>query len=130
VFDTFQIPYSALERAHENLLSEAAATGAGVIVRGGVGRGEPGAGLGSEDKWQLWEKARLDELLEEGESRTGFLLRFTLSHPAMATTIVGTIKPDHLADNVRYAEQGPLPADVYEEAKRRLAEAGETPATA
>ncbi|MBB6735187.1 aldo/keto reductase [Cohnella zeiphila] len=129
VFDTFQIPYSALERAHENLLSDAAATGAGVIVRGGVGRGEPGAGLGAEDKWRLWEKANLDELLEEGGSRTGFLLRFTLTHPAMSTTIVGTMKPEHLAENVRYAEKGNLPADVYEEAKRRLAEAGEGPAT-
>jgi len=130
VFDTFQIPYSALERGHENLLADAAAAGAGVIVRGGVGRGEPGAGLGSEDKWKLWEAAKLDELRGEGESRTGFLLRFTLSHPALSTTIVGTMKPEHLAENVRYAEKGALPPDVYEEAKRRLAAAGEAPVSA
>ncbi len=126
-FDTFQIPYSALERAHEDLIREAAATGAGIIVRGGVGRGEPGAGLGAEDKWKLWDDAKLDELLEEGESRTGFLLRFTLSHPNLSTTIVGTMKPEHLAENVRYASKGALSADVYEEAKRRLAAAGQTP---
>lgn len=126
-FDTFQIPYSGLERAHENVISKAANAGAGTIIRGGVGRGEPGEGLGNEDRWGIWEKAKMDELLEEGESRTGFLLRFTLSHPAMTTTIVGTKKPQHLADNLRIAEKGILSKDVYEEAIRRLQYVGEGP---
>ncbi|MCL6459832.1 MAG: aldo/keto reductase [Gorillibacterium sp.] len=123
VFDTFQIPYSALEREHESYIAQAAATGAGIIIRGGVGRGEPGAGLGTADRWQLWDKAKLDELLEVGESRTGFLLRFTLSNPDMTTTIVGTVNPIHLNENLRYADKGVLPFDVYEEAKRRLDQA-------
>jgi len=91
-----------------------------VIVRGGVARGEPGVGLGSGDRWAVWEKAKLDELLESGETRTQFLLRFTNSHPAMSTNIVGTKSPEHLAENVAAAARGPLPADVYAEAKRRL----------
>lgn len=127
VFDTFQIPYSALERAHETAIHAAAEAGAGTIIRGGVGRGEPGVGLGSQDRWATWEKAGLDDLLDEGESRTAFLLRFTLSHPDMHTTIVGTKVPEHLLENVRIAEKGPLAADVYAEAKRRLAAAGEAP---
>jgi aryl-alcohol dehydrogenase-like predicted oxidoreductase len=122
-FDTFQIPYSALEREHEEYIAQAAATGAGIIIRGGVGRGEPGAGLGSIDRWQLWDKAKLDELLEEGESRTAFLLRFTLSNPFMSTTIVGTINPAHMAENLQIAAKGALAADTYAEAKRRLDEA-------
>ena len=97
VFDVFQIPYSALERRHEDLITAAAESGAGIIIRGGVAKGEPGSGLGSQDRWQIFEKAELDELREAGESRTAFLLRFTLSHPHCHTTIVGTLKPDHLA---------------------------------
>jgi aryl-alcohol dehydrogenase-like predicted oxidoreductase len=50
-----------------------------------------------------------------------FMLRFTLSHPDMHTTIVGTANPQHLATNVAAAEKGPLPADLYEAAKERLA---------
>ncbi|MGO4539201.1 aldo/keto reductase [Paenibacillus sp. 2TAB19] len=119
-FDTFQLPYSALEREHEDWVTKAAGTGAGIIVRGGVGQVEPGVGRGSTDRWSAWEEAKLDELLEHGEQRTGFLLRFTLSHPSMTTTIVGTKNPNHLAENIRYAEMGPLPDDVYEEAKKRL----------
>jgi len=127
VFDVFQIPYSALERRHENLITRAAEKGAGIIIRGGVAKGEPGAGLGNNDRWQIFEKAKLDELREAGESRTAFLLRFTLSHPHCHTTIVGTLSPQHLHENVAIAAKGPLPADVYAEAKRRLDEAGESP---
>jgi aryl-alcohol dehydrogenase-like predicted oxidoreductase len=127
VFDSFQIPYSALERDHENIISRAAQAGAGIIIRGGVGRGEPGVGLGTVDRWTAWEKAKLDDLLVDGESRTAFLLRFTLSHPDMTTTIVGTKKPEHLADNLRIVQKGALPAGVYEEAKRRLLQAGQGP---
>lgn len=127
VFDVFQIPYSALERRHENLITRAAEKGAGIIIRGGVAKGEPGAGLGNNDRWQTFEKAGLDELREAGESRTAFLLRFTLSHPHCHTTIVGTLSPQHLHENIAVAARGPLPVDVYAEAKRRLDEAGESP---
>ena len=123
VFDVFQIPYSALEREHEELIQKAHDAGAGVIVRGGVARGEPGAGLGSQDRWAIWEKAGLDDLLEEGESRTAFLLRFTNSHPGMSTNIVGTSNPEHLRENVAAAARGPLADDVYQAAKGRLSQA-------
>lgn len=129
VFDTFQIPYSALERRHENWITRAAEAGAGIIIRGGVARGEPGSTTGrtNEETWKKFEHAKLDELREPGESRTAFLLRFTLSHPHCHTTIVGTLQPSHLAENVAAAQRGPLPKDVYEEAKKRLAAVGEVP---
>jgi aryl-alcohol dehydrogenase-like predicted oxidoreductase len=121
VFDSFQIPYSALERQHEQAIQAAADSGAGVIIRGGVARGEPGSGLGDENRWVSWEQAELDELLDPGESRTQFLLRFTNAHPGMHTNIVGTLNPEHLAENVA-AASNPLPEDTYAEAKRRLDE--------
>jgi aryl-alcohol dehydrogenase-like predicted oxidoreductase len=120
VFDVFQIPYSALEREHEAVITEAAAHGAGTVIRGGVARGEPGAGNGAEDVWAAYERADLDALAD-GASRSEFMLRFTISHPALSTTIVGTLNPDHLAENVAAVRKGPLPEDVYAEAKRRLA---------
>lgn len=122
VFDSFQIPYSALERQHEASILAAANAGSGVILRGGVARGEPGEGLGNSDRWKAWEAANLDELLDEGESRTQFLLRFTNTHPGMHTNIVGTKSVEHLEANVAAATRGPLAADVYAEAKKRLSE--------
>jgi aryl-alcohol dehydrogenase-like predicted oxidoreductase len=68
--------------------------------------------------------------LLEGMSATEFLLRFTVTNPAMHTTIVGTLNPTHLHENVAAVLQGPLPATVYAEAKRRLAADGQTVARA
>lgn len=122
VFDVFQIPYSALQPEHEAAIADAARAGAGIVIRGGVARGEPGQGQGSADVWKLWEQAQMEDLLE-GMSATEFMLRFTITSPDMHTTIVGTLNPAHLQDNVASALKGPLPASLYQRAKRRLAKA-------
>lgn len=127
VFDTFQIPYSALERTHENWITKAAQAGIGIIIRGGVARGEPGTGLGATDRWSAFEKAGLGEVQPEGESRTSFLLRYTLTHPHAHTIIVGTLYPEHHQENVEAVNRGPLPSLLYEEVKRRLDSIGIKP---
>jgi aryl-alcohol dehydrogenase-like predicted oxidoreductase len=128
VFDTFQIPYSALERDHEDWISQSAASGIGIIIRGGVARGEPGVGLGSAERWARFEQAKLDDLLEPREKRTAFLLRYTLSHPHADTIIAGTLFPEHLQENIQTVLKGPLPSQIYAEAKRRLDQVGLKPA--
>jgi aryl-alcohol dehydrogenase-like predicted oxidoreductase len=127
VFDVLQIPYSALQPDHEEAITEAAKAGAGIVIRGGIARGELGVGHGVATVWTLWERANLDELLQ-GMSATAFMLRFTITSPHTHTTIVGTLSPDHLHENVAAVCQGPLPPDVYQEAKRRLCAARATPA--
>jgi aryl-alcohol dehydrogenase-like predicted oxidoreductase len=129
VFEVFQIPYSALQRDHEDLITAAAETGAGTLIRGGAARG-----TASEDKhWTVqplsssgppaqdrWQAAELDELLDDGMSRHEFVLRFTLSHPALSSTIVGTSSVDHLRGNLAIAAKGPLPAGLYQRARDAL----------
>lgn len=124
VFDVFQIPYSALNREHEDWISKAAEAGIGTVIRGGVQKGESGVSGRNADTWAKFDDAKLDELREEGESRTAFMLRFTLTHPNIDTIIVGTKNPSHLGDNVKAAQRGPLAPDVYADAKRRLDEVG------
>ncbi len=127
VFDVFQIPYSALQPEHEQLISDAAAAGGGTVIRGGVVKGalapdKDGAaprGLAADPR-DAWERAHLDDLLD-GASPNEFILRYTLSHPDMHTTIVGTANLEHLAANLAVARKGPLPSDVYAEARRRFA---------
>lgn len=134
VFDAFQIPYSALQREHEDVIGRASAAGAGIVIRGGVARGAPDDWEGrpyymvpNETMRDYWEAAKLDELLD-GMTRTAFMLRFTLSHPDLDTTIVGTRSIEHLRDNLATAARGPLPDDVLVEAKARLSAAGAVPA--
>ncbi len=121
VFDVLQIPYSALQPEHEAAVAAAAKAGIGTVIRGGVARGGPG-GQGSADLWELWEKTSMDELLE-GMSATEFLLRFTITNPNVHTTVVGTLNPAHLQENLPAVLKGPLPPSLYHEAKQRLAAA-------
>ena len=125
VFDVMQIPYSALERKHEDWISRAAKEGVGIIIRGGVAQGEAGVSRGSDERRQSFRDAHLEELLEEGESPSAFVLRFTLTHPETHTTIVGTTRQEHLRENLDAVLKGPLSDSVYEEAKRRLDSVGE-----
>ena len=120
VFDTFQIPYSALERTHEEWITKSAQAGIGILIRGGVALGEPGIGLGNTERWLKFDKAGLDDLRQEGESRTAFILRFALTHPQSHTIITGTTNPNHLRENVQGILRGPLSSHTYDEAKRRL----------
>jgi aryl-alcohol dehydrogenase-like predicted oxidoreductase len=126
VFDVFQIPYSAVEREHEALITAAARTGAGIVVRGGAAKGAPTDGKQDGLQWERWQRVHLDDL-RDGMTPMEFILRFTFTHPDLHTNIVGTINPAHLQHNVSVLRQGPLPADVYAEAKRRLDAAGSTP---
>ncbi|MPZ50518.1 MAG: aldo/keto reductase [Dehalococcoidia bacterium] len=125
VFDVFQIPYSALDREHENVIAAASKAGAGIVIRGGAAKGSPGKEQGNS--WETWQKVGLDDLLAE-MTRMEFIMRFTYTNPDLDTTIVGTVNPGHLQDNINALLKGPLPSDLYEEAKRRLAAAGSTPA--
>src|SRR5499425_1534797 len=45
VFDVFQIPYSVVQREHEELITAAAQAGAGTLIRGGPGRPRRGQEL-------------------------------------------------------------------------------------
>jgi aryl-alcohol dehydrogenase-like predicted oxidoreductase len=128
VFEVFQIPYSAVQREHEDLITAAATAGAGTLIRGGAARGAAAEdkdwrrgplGLAEGEGQRRWESSGVDDLLD-GMPRMEFVLRFTLSHPDLSSTIVGTSQAGHLRANLAVAEKGPLPAGLYEEAKQRL----------
>ncbi|MFO0916693.1 MAG: aldo/keto reductase [Planctomycetaceae bacterium] len=120
VFDTFQIPYSCLAPQHHEWICRAAATGAGIILRGGIAQGGPDAEIQRPALNDVWANARLDELLPAGMSRAELILRYTLSHPDCHTTIVGTGNPQHLRENLAAAEQGPLPETLYQAVQQRV----------
>ena len=113
VFDAFQIPYSLVQPEHHEWITRASRAGAGTVIRSDVARSAR-ATTATDD-------------LRENMSMMEFMLRFTLSHSHVNTTIVGTLSLDHLADNVRAASRGPLSDDVYEEAKRRVSRLIDSP---
>jgi aryl-alcohol dehydrogenase-like predicted oxidoreductase len=122
-FDVFQMPYSAFQLEHDEVISKVAQSGCGTLIRGPLAQGQPGISYrGQRERWLPWFKANLDELRGPNETPTQFLLRFALAHPDVHTALVGTLNPQHLAEDLQAAEEGPLFQHVYREAKRRLEE--------
>jgi aryl-alcohol dehydrogenase-like predicted oxidoreductase len=113
VFDVIQVVYGGLTRQNEIALAKAAELGIGMIVRGVVKRY-----FDTYD--ELFQQAGLAELCEADEGPNGFLIRFAMAHPGVATMIVGTGNLEHLAENVAAARKGKLADETYTEAKRRL----------
>ena len=129
-FDAFQIPYSALNREHEKWIDNAHIAGAGTIIRGGVSKGFSSSSTNqtkASKEWGKYREAKLEDLVEDDESPTSFILRFTLSHANINTIIVGTKNPEHLKQNIRSFHKGALSQDIYEQAKNRLENVGVHP---
>lgn len=120
VFDTFQIPYSCLAPQHHDLITTAAKTGAGILIRGGIAQGGPDAEIQRPALNEVWDRAKLDELRPAEMSRAELVLRFTLSHAHCHTTIVGTCNAAHLTENLAAAAKGPLPPDLYDQICNRV----------
>ena len=129
VFDAFQIPYSAVQRDHEDLIAEAAGQGAGMLIRGGAARG-----AASEEKnWRTGpltqaagpRPAELGDLGDRGPARRRAWPRWSSSCASPSATPAcrprsSAPQPGAPSQQHRDSGEGPAPADLYEEAKKRL----------
>ena len=67
-----------------------------------------GARTAAQESQRRWETSGVEGLLSDsGMSRMEFVLRFTLSHPGLSSTIVGTANLAHLRGNIAVAERTP-----------------------
>jgi len=123
-FDTFQLPYSALEPEYEGALSRVAQRGAGTIIRGAVAQGVPVVPISDKrpfaEEKARWENVGLSALAPQLDPME-LMLRFTLSHPSAHTVIVGTKNLGHLQANLRAAEKGPLDAQLVKAIRAQVA---------
>jgi aryl-alcohol dehydrogenase-like predicted oxidoreductase len=116
-----QLVYGGLTRISENVIQQAYDNyGTGIVARGIM---KDYRGMAD----QYWDASNLDELFEKDEGRSDFLIRFALSHQAIAVSLIGTKNIKHLKSNCATASKGALEPTVYEEAKRRLNRVGIIP---
>lgn len=121
VFDTFQVPYSLLAPDHEPWIEKIGEAGAGVIIRGGIAQGGPDAAIQRPSLNEVWQRANLDQWIDKSTSRAELILRYTISNPHCHSTIVGTCDHRHLQENIAAVAKGPLPPDLYNELRQRVA---------
>jgi aryl-alcohol dehydrogenase-like predicted oxidoreductase len=129
-FSVVQVPYSALQRQNEEVISALRRAGKAVVARGVTGRGAPAKnwttrpiGTADGEVQQLWQRAGLEELLGD-MSRVEFMIRFALSNENVDVALIATTDAAHLAADVEYAAKGPLAPELVETARQRLAAAG------
>jgi aryl-alcohol dehydrogenase-like predicted oxidoreductase len=116
--EVIQLVYGALTRLSENAIQAAFDTyKTGIVARGIIKK--------YDDRYDArFEASKIEELFDAGDTRNDFLLRFALTHPAISAAVVGTKNINHLKEDVKAANKGPLKSEVYAEAKRRLNYAG------
>jgi aryl-alcohol dehydrogenase-like predicted oxidoreductase len=134
--DAVQVIYSIFDQSPEDeLFPVCQKLDIGVIVRVALDEGSLGGKMTRETKFPKddWRSGyfnpknlantmdrvdRLKEILPKGMSLAEMALRFTLSHPAVSTTIVGMRKSEHVRENCSLSDKGPLSAELLSELKK------------
>ncbi len=125
VFDVYQMEYSLFHPQHRQLMHEIADSGGAIVVRGAAGKGGPGPQRRYHsrphypDPPDLWALAGLDEVRGSMDP-VEMILRYSISHRACQTAIVGTYQTEHIAKNAAAVEAGPLPEPLLAEIDRHM----------
>lgn len=125
-FDTVQISVNiADQEAIELVLPKAAARGMGVIVKRPIANAawrhgiQPPGDSYARPYWDRLQVLDYDFIRGGVEDSAAIALRFTLGTAGVSTAIVGTTRPERIADNIAHANAGPLPAAEYEAIRAR-----------
>jgi aryl-alcohol dehydrogenase-like predicted oxidoreductase len=134
--DTVQVIYNIVDQAPEDeLFPLCREMNVGVIARLPLDEGGLSGKLTPETRFSKgdWRATyfRADNLratLERAESLKALLpdgitlpemaLRFILGNAVVGTVIVGTRKPEHVRQNLRLSDDGPLPPELLAELKK------------
>lgn len=130
--DAIQGIYNIFDQAPEDeLLPLCAEMGVGVIARVPLDEGGLSGKLtkqtifpkddwraryfGPENLWATVERAyAIKELLPKGMSLPELGMRFSISHPAVSTSIPGMRKLEHVEQNIALSDGEPLPPELIE----------------
>jgi aryl-alcohol dehydrogenase-like predicted oxidoreductase len=125
-FDTLQISLSiADQEAIDRVIPKAAARGMGVIVKRPIANAawrhgkRPPADWYTRPYWDRLQKLDYDFVHRGVEEAVAIALRFTLGTAGVTTAIVGTTRPERVAQNIAHANAGPLPPAEYEAIRAR-----------
>jgi aryl-alcohol dehydrogenase-like predicted oxidoreductase len=104
------------QRVIDNLLPRARTKSLGVIAKRPVANSpwrfdECPVSHYAEEYWWRWKTMDLDP---RGLDWQEIALRFAAFTPGVHSCIVGTVNAEHLTQNVKIVNKGPLPADFYD----------------
>lgn len=118
-FETIQTAYSILDqRIAAKILPQAKANNISIICRSVLLKGAltPAAAKLPDKLSPLKENARAAAAIaaELNMDLPTLAIRFAASHPAISTTLIGTVTPEHLKTGLAAVQADPLPNDVLQ----------------
>jgi aryl-alcohol dehydrogenase-like predicted oxidoreductase len=134
--DAVQVIYSVFDQSPEDeLFPLCQELDIGVIVRVALDEGSLSGKMTRDSKFPKddWRSGyfnpknlantmdrvdKLKEILPSGMSLPEMAIRFTISHPAVSTTIVGMRKLEHVRENCALSDKGPLSPELLKELKK------------
>lgn len=134
--DAVQVIYSIFDQSPEDeLFPLCQELNIGVIVRVALDEGSLSGKMTKDTKFPKddWRSGyfnpenlkntmdrvdKLKKILPPGMSLPEMALRFTISHPAVSTTIVGMRKLEHVRENCALSDKGPLSPELLKELKK------------
>ncbi len=132
-FTVIQVPYSALQRANEDMIATLRNAGKAIVVRGVMGRGAPAKGwatrpIGTADGevQDIWDRAGLDECLQ-GMTPIEFMIRFAMANENVDVALVATTNEAHLKADIDIANKGPMDRELFDKVCERINAAGAGP---
>lgn len=118
-FDCLQIAFSALDRRPENgVLARAREAGVGLAARSVLLKGALTSRHRDLPAGYAELQAAVGRLELLGLPLPELAYRYVLAEPEVATALVGTADIRELQEVLRYAELGPLPADLLSQIRR------------
>ncbi len=118
-FRSIETSVNITEQYHiDNLLQEAKSKGMGIIVKRPIANvpwrfEQQPYGDYSEQYWLRWKKMNLDLGIKSIDKLNEIALRFVVFTDVVDCAIVGTSNINHLKENIKMIEKGPLPKDIY-----------------
>ena len=118
-FGNVQTSVNIVEQYHlDNLLQEAKSRGMGVIAKRPLANvpwrfEQQPYGDYSEQYWLRWKKMNMDLGINSVNDWNEIALRFVVFTDVVDCAIIGTSNIDHLKENIKMIDKGPLPKEIY-----------------
>jgi aryl-alcohol dehydrogenase-like predicted oxidoreductase len=116
-----QLPYNILDKRFDSFLPEAQANGIKIFTRSAYLQGlllMPEEKIMSNLNAVIPVRRRLEKLAADASmSMSELCLRFVLSNPAITSVLTGVDNVKQLNENLQLLRKGPLPEELYLEAK-------------
>lgn len=129
-FNVIECSFNILDQANREAIETAAGRGIGVLLKRPMANAVPGATARPRSDyaaqyWPRWQAIGLADRDFDGVPPLEAALRFSAYQKGVSCVLIGSSNAEHMRDNARWLEQGPLTTRMVTRLREAFAKAGE-----